>query len=167
MLKRLALVLLLGGLPALGQEKPAAQASPPRALYRLEYTVSGYEAGKKVHSRSYVLLGEDGKQVRSRIGSRVPVATGQSGAFQYFDVGMHIDATPIFVSDTTVSVRTRIEATAIATKEGAELKTPILQNFQNDSAITIPVDKAFVLTSQDEPGSGLNLQVQLIARVVK
>ena len=74
--------------------KAKAVSPKPLSAYRLEYTLSEIENGKKINTRSYTMVTEVGDNWnRLRIGNRLPVAS-ESGAnrqFQYLDIGMNID----------------------------------------------------------------------------
>ena len=63
--------------------------------YRLEFTLTELnDTGKKVNSRTYLVVSQVGPRNKLRVGGRVPVASGTgpgSLMFQYIDIGMNID----------------------------------------------------------------------------
>ena len=87
-----ALILILCGVGvALAQPAEGASAAPQAAAgaapasnpsYKLEFTLTEFEDGKKVNTRSYSMILQRGTSTREsergtfRVGSRVPVATG-------------------------------------------------------------------------------------------
>ena len=81
-----AALLTVGSLTAQDQ-KPApppapaqsAHQTPARETYRLDYTITEMEDGKKINTRTYSVMCEDeGSQTRGvlKVGSRIPVSTG-------------------------------------------------------------------------------------------
>lgn len=168
MLKRLWFIVFVTALCLPAQDKPAAApSSTPRATYRLEYTISELEGGKKKESRSYTMLVEDGRQGRLRIGNRVPIPY-KADQVQYMDVGVNIDARPFLVDANTLRLETTVEVSGAATTEpAAPGRPPMLRNMRNEATATLSPDKPLLLTSQDEPFSHTTFQVHVVARVVK
>lgn len=107
---RASKLLLLGvvvcycitGLEAFGQQGgpqavPPPGGSPviipppdnPNSAYQLDYVIAEIENGKKVNTRSYRVLTDDGGEGNMHLGSKMPIA-GEKGPM-YLDVGLRID----------------------------------------------------------------------------
>jgi len=75
-----------------GQEVPPSSSV---TVYRVDVMVHQAEEGKRIGTRSYSMLVEDGGKGSHRVGQRVPFATnfsdGRPSQFQYMDVGINID----------------------------------------------------------------------------
>ncbi len=171
MLKQAQWILLAAAFALPAQEKSAPPPPPgePKATYRLEFTISELEGGKKKETRSYSMLGEQGNWDRLRIGNRVPIpSTG--GQFQYFDLGVNVDALPRFVDPNTLRLNAKIEVSAVATggePAAQQARPPVVRNFRSEVEAVIPLDKPVLLTSQDEPFSHSTFQLQVVARLAK
>jgi len=78
--------------PVQGQEAPPSSAV---TVYRVDVLVHQAEEGKRVATRSYSMLIENGGKGAYRVGQRVPFATnfsdGRPSQVQYMDVGISID----------------------------------------------------------------------------
>lgn len=166
MIRQIAAVLLLAAALVAQERQPPPPPPPPPAVqttYVLEYTVSELEGTRKVRSRNYTVQVNDRSEGRLRVGSRVPLVTGEQ--VQYMDVGVNIDARPISVDSRSVRLNTKLEVTAMASTDSS--RRPILRNMTSWGETVIPLDKPVILSSQDEPGTETTFQVQVIARIVK
>src|SRR5512146_1809823 len=70
------------------QPKPAPQKPEPR-WYRIDISVHEFENSKKINTRNYALVVQEGDWGRIKIGSRLPVPSGPNAAPNYIDVGMN------------------------------------------------------------------------------
>src|SRR5436309_9735937 len=90
MLKKIALLtLFIVATVAVAQDKTVG---PGNAVYRLDFTVLETDGAKKISSKNYSVTVRDDRRGRMRVGSRVPIQSGKEGGWQYFDVGVNIDA---------------------------------------------------------------------------
>jgi len=77
------------------QEKSKEAATTEQkavAQYRIEFNVREIEDGKRLNSRNYMMMVEDGSRGMIRVGNSVPYQGGEK--VQYRDVGMNIDCRP-------------------------------------------------------------------------
>src|SRR5271154_1290922 len=89
-------LIICWGAAGFGQDaaadKPAAKADGEKSVhaYRLDFAVKELEDGKVVNARQYSmnLQADDANEIK--IGTRVPVETGEGKQFQYIDVGTNI-----------------------------------------------------------------------------
>ena len=167
MIKQFAAVLLLAVVLAAQDKQPPPPPPPPppagQTTYWLEYTVSELDGTKKLRSRNYTVLIMERNNGRLRVGSRVPITTGEQ--VQYMDVGVNIDARPTAIDARTLRLSTILEVTAMASSDSS--RRPILRNLSAHMDSVIPLDKPVILSTQDEPGTETTFQVQVIARIVK
>src|SRR5262252_9221440 len=129
-------VLISGGIfAAYAQEKEQPKPATPvgdrsdhrevaRDSYKLDFSFTETEGGRKVNSRTFTVMCEDQGGRTSghlRVGSRVPVPTGPTapgGAvptqFSYMDVGMRIDANLTATTDGGLSLSTTVDVSSLA-----------------------------------------------------
>ena len=179
MWKLLIAICFLTVVPLLAQEKapqPPPPPPPPPSSdnYRLEFTISEIEGTKKLQSRNYSMLVVGGRDGRLRVGNRIPISVGvKSGEeqIQYNDLGVNIDARAAFVDAHSVRLSVTVEVSGLAGSEPGDpqkiSRRPIVRQFNNRVEVIIPLDKAVLLTSQDEPGTNTTFQVQAVVKIQK
>lgn len=147
--------------------KAATDAAEPGHAYRLDFTVSEVEEGKKVNSRQYSMNLRGGDVSEVKIGSRVPVDT-KNGEFQYIDVGTNIwcrmrDLKDItwLGNDVLLDVRSEINNFAVPDQLGQNMR-PILRQLKIDASTIAVVGKPLVIGSVDDPNSKRQFQLELI-----
>ena len=165
-------VLAVCATTLMAQDRTPQPTGPGNAVYRLEYTVIEMEGSKKTSSKTYVMIVRDDKHARMRVGNRLPVQTSGSSSsmqYQYFDLGVNIDATPNWVDASSIRLNTTYEISAVTTSDKAAIGglPPVVRSFNDSLDTIVPLDKAVTLTSQDEPGSNTTFQVQVLAKLVK
>ena len=74
-------------------KEAATTEQKPVVAYRIEFNVREIEDGKRLNSRNYMMVVEDGHWGKIRVGNRVPYQSTEK-QFQYQDVGMNIDCRP-------------------------------------------------------------------------
>ena len=108
----------------------------PKKLYRLTYTVSEMDGAKRVSSQRFTMMLADGQRVTLKQGSKVPIATGSVGSspgtaqtqFQYLDVGMNFDATPLTSVASGAVLKTKVEQSSVAeTATIAQVQEPVIR----------------------------------------
>jgi hypothetical protein len=151
----------------LRQETKDASASKPLSAYRLEFTVTELDDLKKINSRSYSMLVQQGILNKLRIGVRVPVPTGvvPNSQFQYLDVGMSIDCT-IQERDDLVLLSSTMDVSGIAQREEQTHQPAIRQTKWEVRTILSP-GKPTLVSSVDDPTSKGRFQLEVMATKVK
>ncbi len=129
-----------------GQEEKAAPkdeakaAAPAPPVYRIEFSVSEVESGKRLNTRSYTLMARDKEWARTDMSTRVPVATGslQPGIggvginplvntqFQYMDVGLKFSLHP-WESGDHVVLDGQFDMSSFAPADQEKIPTPVSQ----------------------------------------
>lgn len=162
-----ALALFLTGaasLPWAAAQETAKQSEPqvkPSDSYKVEFTVNEMDSGKKINSRSYMMLLRaepvpkftDTK--RLRVGSRVPYATGTGSAssFQYQDVGMNIDCRLLPMGNGNVVIDTNWEYTSLEPGASHDTLPPVFRQVRSSVEAVVPLSKPTVISEMDDVAS--------------
>jgi hypothetical protein len=143
-------------------------AAPPAAIeqkyFKLEFTVKEVAAGKLINSRKYVVsMGEGRGSSSIRSGDKIPVSSGRPPVVSYIQVGVNIDCqnareTP---NGLALSVTTDISSTAPPSE--ANSGPQIIRNYKWSSMVLVPLKKATVVFSSDDPTTNHQMQLELLA----
>lgn len=170
------LMLATTVMPATGQDstpsKHASEASEPGHSYRLDFTISEIEEGKKINSRQYSMSLNAGDQNEIKIGTRVPVEVKQ-GEIQYLDVGTSIwcrlrDRADVswLSNDVMLNVRSDLSNFAIPDQQGASMR-PAIRQVKIDSSVIATVGKQTAVGSADDPNSKRQFQLDVMVTKLK
>lgn len=145
----------------------ASEREKPVHAYRLDFSVNELEDGKKINTRQYSLNlnADDGNEIK--IGTRVPVESGQ-GQFQYMDVGTRIwcrigerpDGIPL-------SVRADISNFAIPDQGTGHESRPVIRQFSINASTLVLPGKPMVVGSVDDPNSKRQFQLEVTVTKLK
>lgn len=147
-----------------------------RKTYRLTYTVTESDSGKRVGAQHFTMIVVSGASSLLKQGSRVPVATGtyNSGSsasqtqFTYLDVGLNIQASVDEYYAEGVKLRTKMEQSAIAEeKSGVGTQDPIVRQTLLEGTSILTQGKPLMLGSLDIPGSTRHLDVEVMLEFVR
>lgn len=135
--------------------------------YRLDFTLSELEDGKKINTRSYSLLAQVGGLNKLRIGGRVPVHTGtqNSASFQYFDIGMNIDCT-VEERQGLAVLNTTFDSSSMAGEREPDTHQPLIRQMRSVVRSVVTPGKPTLLTSMDDPTSRARFQIEVTATKV-
>jgi len=146
-------------------ETAARREEKPIHAYRLDFSVNELEDGKTINTRQYSmnLQADDANEIK--IGTRVPVETGQ-GQFQYMDVGTSIwcrigeraEGIPL-------SVRAEISNFAITEQSTGHEYHPVIRQLQIKASTLAQLSKPMIVGSEDDPNS--KRQFQLVVTVTR
>jgi hypothetical protein len=144
------------------------KADKPVHAYRLDFTVKELEDGKTINTRQYSmnLQAEDANEIK--IGTRVPVETGEGHQFQYVDVGTNIwcrigerpDGIPL-------SVRAEVSNFAIPEQIPGHEAHPVIRQLQIRASTLALVGKPMVVGSVDDPNSKRQFQLEVTVSKLK
>jgi type II secretory pathway component GspD/PulD (secretin) len=146
-----------------------------KKVYRLTYTITEMENGKRVGVQHLALIAFSGEKTEFKQGSRVPVVTGTYDAgsstsnmqVQYVDVGLGIEATLDGYAD-GIRLRSKIEQSSLAEeKSGVGAQDPVIRQTKLDTMATLVQGKPLVLGSLDIPGGTRHLDVEVVSELVK
>lgn len=150
-------------------EKLISELDLLRKVYRLTYTITEFDGGKRVSSSRFSMLLSSGGKGSVKQGNRVPIVTGssepgappQSSQIQYVDVGLSIEA-----SLDGDSLRSKIEQTSVSEEHsGVGAQDPIVRQSVLDAASHLTVGKASVLGSLDGPEGTRHREIEVAAEL--
>ena len=161
-------------IPASSQDSDASKKSDspePGHSYRLDFTISELEDGKKINSRQYSINLNSGDQNEIKIGTRVPVDAKQ-GEFQYLDVGTSIwcrlrDRADVAWLADDVMLQVRSDLSNFAIPEQAQNNRPIIRQVKIDSSAIATVGKPLVVGGADDPNSKRQFQLEVMVTRLK
>lgn len=152
-------------------QKLIAEIDRPKKVYRITYTITESDSGKKTGVQHYSLVVAGDNKTVFKQGNRVPIVTGSfdkdnSGAntqIQYLDVGVNIEA---YVSG--VGLRTKIEQSSIADeKSNVGIQDPLVRQTMLEGISTFTPGKAITLGSIDIPGTTRHQDIEVVAELVQ
>lgn len=157
-------------------KKLVADLDRPKPLYRLTYTVTDFDSGKRTGSQSCVMLAVLGQRSIFKQGNRVPIVTGtfdmQSPSaantqVQYLDVGLAIDAT-VDGSPDGLTLRAKIEESSVAADKAAiAVQDPVVHQVVFQETAQLVQGKPLVLGSLDIPGTTQRQEIEVAAELVR
>lgn len=142
----------------------ADRADKPVHAYRLDFSVKELEDGKTINTRQYSLNlnADDANEIK--IGTRVPVETGQ-GNFQYIDVGTNIWCRIGERSDgIPLSVRAEISNFAIPDQATGH---PVIRQLKINASTLALLGKPMTVGSVDDPNSKRQFQLEVTVNRLK
>jgi type II secretory pathway component GspD/PulD (secretin) len=150
-------------------QKIIAGLDRPRKVYRLTFTITELEGGKRVSSSQFITLVSPGGKATVKQGSRVPLVTGspeagapaQSSQVQYMDIGLSIEA-----SLDGDSLHSKVEQTGIAEEHsGVGAQDPIIRQYVLDAVSHLTVGKTVVLGALDGPEANRHKEIEVAAEL--
>jgi hypothetical protein len=129
----------------------------------VEFTVNELDNGKKINSRSYLMLvraealPKFTDTRRLRVGSKVPYSTSTgtgtaTNSIQYQDVGMNIDCRLMPMGNGNVAIDTNWEYSSVESEQGVNHDTqhPVFRQVRNSVDAVVPLDKPTVIAEMDD-----------------
>ncbi len=146
----------------------------PRKGYRVSYTFTELDSGKRVGTQHYSLVVSNGQRVTVKEGSKVPIATGTSGAagatqtqYQYLDVGMNFDVTFTETAGGGL-LKSKVEQSSLAEdKSGFRAQDPIVRQTSYEGSPVVVLGKPAILSSLDIPNSVRHVDVEVMVEEMK
>ena len=150
----------------------------PKKTYRLTYTVTESDSGKRVGTQHFAMVLVSGQTATLKQGSKVPIATGSYSAtatagdspsphpagvqtqFTYLDVGMNFEATLTEMGNNAM-LKSKVEQSSIAPEQsGVGPQDPIVRQTSLQGMFLLSPGKPLILGSVDIPGSTRHLDVE-------
>ena len=147
-----------------GEGKAVAAPEKPVHAYRLDFSVRELEEGKTINTRQYSLNlnADDSNEIK--IGTRVPVESGQ-GQYQYIDVGTSIWCRIGERSEgIPLSVRAEISNFAVPDHETGH---PVIRQLKIDASTLALLGKPMIIGSVDDPNSKRQFQLEVTVTKLK
>jgi len=167
---------------SVAEPAPDVHQAPTRETYRLDYTITELEDGKKVNSRTYSVMCEDqgsGTRGSLKVGSRIPVVSGSSDVpggtravaaqFTYLDVGMNVESRLSITSDNSLSLQSDVEMSSVADNPPApgQPNAPVIRQLRVTTNNAITPGKPIVISTADDVASHRQFQIQVVATKLK
>ncbi len=160
----LTMVVMMAGLRSASAQDDDKKV---QSAYKLDFTVSEMEEGKKINTRQYAMNSRSGDANEIKIGTRVPVETNRQGEFQYLDVGTNIwcrlkDAADVasLGSNVLLNVKADITNFAMPEQQGQRVQPVIRQLRIEASTIGVP-GKSLLVGTVDDPNSKRQFQLEV------
>jgi type II secretory pathway component GspD/PulD (secretin) len=156
-------------------QKLLNELDQPKKTYRLTYTVTEMDSGKRVNIRHFAMIDASGQQATLKQGSKIPIVTGSystGGAdakaaagvqtqVTYLDIGMNFDATVTTVGD-SITIKSNVEQSSLADeKSGVGPEDPILRQTSLKGVFSVTPGKPVMLGSVDIVGSTRHLDIEV------
>lgn len=149
------------------EAKAAPESDKPIHAYQLDFTVKEIEDGKAINTRQYSMNLQANDSNEIKIGTRVPVETGQS-QFQYIDVGTNIWCRIGERSEgVPLSVRAEISNFAIPDQSSGHESRPVIRQLQIKASTLAQLGKPMVVGSVDDPNSKRQFQLEVTVNKLK
>jgi type II secretory pathway component GspD/PulD (secretin) len=149
----------------------------PKKTYRLTYTMTEMDGGKRVGTQHFAMIVVGGQRTVLKQGSKVPVATGTYNAgastagtqtqFTYLDIGMNFDATLTEIAGGAM-LKSKVEQSAVTEdKTISGVNEPVIRQTSLEGTSMLTLGKPMVLGSVDVPGSTRHTDVEVVMEEVK
>jgi hypothetical protein len=144
--------------PVQGQNKPLT-------ALKVQVVIARYEGDKKVSSLPYMLAvtANRPQPVNLRMGSQVPVPTGQGGV-DYKSVGTNIDCLATSTDDGRFEVEVRIEDSSIMERRGIDIP-PTLRTFSSSNNVVLKDGQTAQFTAAADKVTGEVVRIDVTLNV--
>jgi len=138
-----------------------------QSAYRLDFSLSELEDGKKINTRQYAMNLVEGIQFQElKIGTRVPVEMKQ-GEVQYLDVGTNISARLQDVKS-ALELEVRADLSNFANVDQEQKSTmPVLRQLRISGTTIVTTGKPIVIGVVDDPNSKRQFQLEVTMTKLK
>ncbi len=154
-------------------QKLLSDLDRPKRTYRLTYTVTEMDGGKRLGVQHFAMVVASGQKTTLKQGSRVPIATGsyspnglpsatQQTQFTYLDVGMNFDAGLDEFANGVRLISSVEQSSVSEDKSIAGVQEPIIRQTSLKGAAFLTPGKPLMLGTIDIPGSTRQLDVEVM-----
>ncbi|HLJ90917.1 MAG TPA: hypothetical protein VKZ53_29205 [Candidatus Angelobacter sp.] len=179
-IQRVQLVLVHQSIVVQGTEEQVEQATrllneldisnkKEAGQYRLEFNINELDEGRKLNSKGYSLLLNPHEVGKLRIGTRIPVQTGEN-TISYLDVGKNIDCMVKSEAEHSVDLSLTLEISDIASGSHGETAlghNPVVQQMKIETRNTLELGKTIVLSNFYDPSSKHTIQIDAVVTRVR
>jgi len=154
-------------------QKLISDLDRPKKTYRLTYTITETDGGKRVGTQHFTMVVVTGQRTVLKQGDKVPIVTGSitegtstKSQVTYLDIGMNFDATlDEFVNG--VRLRTKVEQLSVAEeRSGVGAQDPIIRQTALEGTSFLTLGKPLMLGSLDIPDSTRHLDLGVVMEQV-
>jgi type II secretory pathway component GspD/PulD (secretin) len=154
-------------------QKLLSDLDRPKRTYRLTYTVTEMDGGKRLGVQHFAMVVASGQKTTLKQGSRVPIATGsyrpdgspnatQQTQFTYLDVGMSFDAGLDEFANGVRLISSVEQSSVSEDKSIAGVQEPVIRQTSLKGAAFLTPGKPLMLGTIDIPGSTRQLDVEVM-----
>jgi hypothetical protein len=144
--------------PSISKEQVPGKSVAP---YRLDFTVTELEGGKKINARQYSMNLNTDDANAIKIGTRVPVEAKQ-GEFQYIDVGTEIwSRLKERDGGLLLEVRCELSSFAIPDQANRTNSMPLIRQLKINASTVAWPGKPMIVGSVDDPNSKRQFQLEV------
>jgi type II secretory pathway component GspD/PulD (secretin) len=156
-------------------QKLIAELDRPRKIYRLTYTISETDNGKRTGTQTIALVAASGEKTTFKQGSKVPIVTGSfdndsskaNTQVQYLDVGLNIEFTAEGRAD-GLNLRSKIEQSSLTEqRSGVGPQDPVLSQSVLEASTALALGKPMSLGMIDIPGTTRKQEISVVSELVK
>jgi hypothetical protein len=146
---------------------PQPAGTPPLRAYRLDFSLSEMDGGKKIDTRQYSIdVTNMGQHGRASAGTRVPVGTKTDGTPQYMEVETTINAN-LYERNGLTGVDVSCDVSSVAADQNAPSQRPILRTLSISGGTIIAEGKPTIIGQADDPNSKHQFQLEMTATELK
>jgi len=164
-----AIALVAFCLPLIPKVAVAQQETKPQnpiTAYRLEFNVRELDSGKRVNSRNYMMMAQEGSFAKIRVGNRVPYQTAEK-QYQYNNVGMNIDCRP-HEQQEGLALDIMVDFSSVAPpSETAPSYNPVFRSNRSEVQAVVALGKPTLVASLDDVESNRRYEIEVTATKVK
>jgi hypothetical protein len=137
------------------------EPSKPVEAYRLDFSITELEDGKKINTRQYSMNLNTNDSNEIKIGTRVPVE-GKQGEVQYIDVGTNISGR-LQMRNGQLELFVHAEMSNFAIPEQAQGRDPrpVIRQLKISGSTLALLGKPMVMGSVDDPNSKRQFQLEV------
>jgi type II secretory pathway component GspD/PulD (secretin) len=151
-------------------QKIISELDRPKKLYRLTYTITEIDGGKRVGLQHFSMVLTDGQRTVMKQGNKVPIETGSSTdssgtktEITYIDVGMNFDST-LDSYGGGARLKSKVEQLGMAEEKSG--LGPLIRQTMVEGTAFLASGKPVILGSLDVPGSTRHLDVDVMMEPV-
>lgn len=151
-----------------------AELDRPHKSYRLTYTITDFDNGKRIGTQHFSLVVAAGKRTTLKEGDKVPVATGSFSSgnatsqtqFTYLDVGMNFDAT-LEEGANGFHLKTKVEESSLGQSTNiAGISEPVVRQTVLEGECALTLNKPLILGALDIPLTTRHSEVTVVVEPI-
>jgi type II secretory pathway component GspD/PulD (secretin) len=156
-------------------QKIIADLDRPMLTYRVIYTITETDSGKRLGAQSLSLVVTSGEKTWLKQGTRVPVSTLTYDAahvinanqYQYQDVGLNIEATLDGAVD-GLRLHSRVDQSSLAEeKPTVGAQNPVIRQTNIDAVSALILGKPLVIGTLDIPSTTRKQEIEVVVEAIK
>ena len=131
----------------------APQAQAVQRPFRLDFTLTELEAGKKIDARQYsMVLSPGGGGGKVQIGTRVSAGTKADGTPEYIDIGTLINGI-LYMREGALMMNANCDVTSIVPDAAKVDGRPVLRTLTIGNSAVVVEGKTVLVGTADDPDS--------------